>query len=277
LLIPIAIPVHPYLKDHQYDGKVILPTVEILQLLAGSVLLYFPSVHVHYLTRASFDRFLYIESGASCIEASIEIIVSENSTITSKLTSVININNSVIKRIKDHATVHFVQEHPKIVEPTIGLAELQTSFEISAKQLYTELIPFGPAFQTVQDVIYLNENSGLACVKAPANLGASGPLGSPFPFDGALHIACAWSQRYCGVVAFPVRFEERIIVKPIFPGETISSLIIPISVHKKEVTFDIWLYDLEGCLREMARGVTMKDVSGGRMIPPQWVLKEIML
>jgi hypothetical protein len=52
---------------------------------------------------------------------------------------------------------------------------------------------------------------------------------------------------------------------------------MPVSVNDRGVTFDIWLYDLEGCLREMAGGVVMRDVSGGRMIPPQWVQEESVL
>jgi len=271
------IPIHPYLMDHRFDGKVILPTVEILQHLAASVLLQFPLSKVLYLTNASFDRFFYIESDASSVASSIEIILSEDSTITSKLTSVITIKKGAIKRIKEHATVHFIQETPQIIEPTVGLTGLSSSFQISAKQLYLELVPFGPAFQTIQDVVFLTENSGFACVSAPEYPGASGPLGSPFPFDGALHIACAWSQRYCGIVAFPVGFEKRVILKPIIPGETIASVIIPVSVDTSGVTFDIWLYDLEGRLREMAGGVVMRDVSGGRMIPPQWVQEERVL
>ena len=101
--------------------------------------------------------------------------------------------------------------------------------------------------------------------------GASGPLGSPFPFDGSLHAACAWAQRYCGIVAFPVGFDERVIVKPIDPGETISCTAIPVSVHAGVVRFNIWLVDQGGALREMVKGVAMKDVSGGRTVPPAWV------
>ena len=273
----LMIPVHPYLMDHRFDGKVILPTVEILQHMAASVLVQSPSAQVHYLTNATFDRFLYIEPDASFVASSIEIILSEDSTVTSKLTSVITIKKGAIKRIKEHATVNFIQETPQIVEPTIDLTALRSSFQISAEQLYTELVPFGPAFQTIQDVVFLTANSGIACVSAPEYPGASGPLGSPFPFDGALHVACAWSQRYCGIVAFPVGFEKRVIVNPISPGEIISSVVMPVSVNDRGVTFDIWLYDLEGCLREMAGGVVMRDVSGGRMIPPQWVQEESVL
>jgi hypothetical protein len=96
-------------------------------------------------------------------------------------------------------------------------------------------------------------------------------LGSPFPFDGSLHAACAWAQRYCGIVAFPVGFAERVIVQPIAPGEEALCTVIPVSVHEGTIRFDIWLHDQNGRLREMAKGVAMKDVFGGRITPPAWV------
>ena len=92
-------------------------------------------------------------------------------------------------------------------------------FEIPACRLYGELVPFGPAFQSVQDRVTLTESAAVARVYAVDHPGARGPLGSPFPLDGSLHAACAWAQRYCGIVAFPVGFDERVIVQPIAPGE----------------------------------------------------------
>ncbi len=56
---------------------------------------------------------------------------------------------------------------------------------------------------------------------------AVGPLGSPFPFDAALHVACAWGQRYRGIVAFPVGFDRREIAVPTRAGETYRCRVVP--------------------------------------------------
>jgi hypothetical protein len=40
----------------------------------------------------------------------------------------------------------------------------------------------------------------------------------------------------------------------------------------ESLLFDIWIHDLTGDLREEIRGVIMRDVSGGRVKPPDWVL-----
>jgi 4'-phosphopantetheinyl transferase EntD len=40
------------------------------------------------------------------------------------------------------------------------------------------------------------------------------------------------------------------------------------------LVFDVWIYDAEGLLFEAVLGVLMRDVSAGRMKPPQWVVAE---
>lgn len=273
--LPLEIPVHPYLLDHRFDDKVILPAVEILQNLAASVLAYIPSANVQFMSHASFDRFLPIEPGASLIEATNEIILYENGLISSKLVTVGKMKGG-ITRNKEHASVCFSGTVPQITAPLVDINAVPEGncFKIPVQRLYAELVPFGPAFQTVQETVSLTERSAVACIHAPEYPGASGPLGSPFPFDGALHVACAWCQRFCGIVAFPVGFDERVIVKPIANKETIFCRIVPLAVNAGVVTFDIGLYDKEGGLCEKINGVMMKDVSGGRMKPPAWVQRE---
>ncbi|MFV9646580.1 MAG: hypothetical protein ACNYWU_12220, partial [Desulfobacterales bacterium] len=98
------------------------------------------------------------------------------------------------------------------------------------------------------------------------------PLGSPFPLDAAFHAACAWGQRYSAVVGFPVGFDKRIVIQPTRPGDSYTCLILPVNVTTDLLAFDIWLYDLNGILFEAVSGVQMRDVSAGRMKPPQWVI-----
>ena len=270
--LPLSIPVYSYLLDHHLDGKVILPAVEILKHLAVSVLSYVPSVNVRFISNASFDRFLLIEAGASSIIAANELIFHEDGLVSSKLITEGKLKGG-IRRTKEHASICF----PGVGSP---ITEMQTDivtalegncFQISAQRLYSELVPFGPAFHTIKDTVTFSENGAVARLRAPDYSGALEPLGSPFPFDGALHAACAWCQRFCGIVAFPVGFDERVIVKPIVPGEVTICRMVPTSVHKGVIRFDIWLHDQEGILREMAKGVAMRDVAGGRMTPPAWV------
>jgi len=274
VILPVAIVIEPWLFDHRFEGTAILPAVEMLQLLACAVQSHVPGAAVTSLQHATFDRFLRLEPAATVIDASCTLAVTESGALRATLATAAKVGSAGVTRIKEHATVSFSQAAPPVTEiPAGALSAFHIpGFEIPASRLYAELVPFGPAFQSVQGKVILSDCAAVASVRALPHPGAAGPLGSPFPFDGCLHAACAWAQRYCGIVAFPAGFAERVIAQPIAPGETVSCAALPVSVHEGVIKFDIWLCDQAGALREMARGVAMKDVSGGRLTPPAWVL-----
>lgn len=271
--LPLAIPVHPYLRDHHFDGKIIFPAVEILQLLAGSAQSYRSDAHVRCMRSASFDRLLPVEEDARVIEACHELEVYESGRISSKFITEGMIKGTTIRREKVHAVVNFTE----MGEPMAGLpidvasALEGISYGVSSRKLYSDLVPFGPSYQNICGTIFLSVSGAVAHVQGAAHPAPSEPLGSTFPFDGALHAACAWGQRFHNIVAFPVGFEERLIVNPTVPGETYFCRILPALVTGSSLTFDIWIHDLSAGLREYIRGVIMRDISGGRIRPPEWV------
>jgi len=271
--LPLRIPVHSYLRDHHFEGKIILPAVEALQRLALSVQTYRPDAHIRCMRSATFDHFLNIEKNANVIEACNELEIYESGRISSKLITIDRIRGT-ITRMKVHATVNFAAARDCFTEMPMDMVSVPEgiSYKISSQKLYSDLVLFGPSYQNVRGDVLLSESSAVARVYAAVNQAQSEPLGSPFPFDGALHIACAWGQRYYHIVAFPVGFEERIIVKPTIPGETYHCRISPVPVTGESLLFDISIHDLTGDLREEIRGVIMRDVSGGRVKPPGWVL-----
>ena len=272
----LTIPVRPYLRDHHFSGKIVLPAVEILQHLAGSLQAYRPETPVHCMRRASFDRFLGIDEHAAVIDAWQELETCENGRLTSRLMSTGVIPGGAIKRTKVHAVVDFdvLGESGPALPMDLAAALDGMAFGITAQALYRDLVPFGPAFQNVTDTIFLNENGALCHVIAAKHPASVEPLGSPFPMDGALHAACAWGQRFHHLVTFPVGFDERRVVHPTVPGELYHGTILPLSAKGGVLRFDIWIFNGEGDLCEEISGVTMKDVSRGRVKPPDWVLSK---
>jgi phosphopantetheinyl transferase len=119
----------------------------------------------------------------------------------------------------------------------------------------------------------LTADGALALIRAPevADRQTDLHLGSPFVLDGAFHAACVWSQRFAGVVAFPVGIEQRLIAEPTRPGETYVSRIFPVETESALLSFDIWIVNSEGRFFEKLQGVRMRDVSGGKWQPPDWI------
>jgi len=100
---------------------------------------------------------------------------------------------------------------------------------------------------------------------------AVGPLGSPFAFDAALHVACAWGQRYRNLVAFPVGFDRREIIRPTRRGEIYICHVFPLPEEGAALRFDVRLYGEDRRPVEIIGGVKMRDISGGGLKPPAWV------
>jgi hypothetical protein len=279
--IPVDIPVHPYMLDHCFEGKVVLPAVEAMQVLADTVKGFRPDTDITVLTDAGFDKFLYIEPGITQIAAFSDIAVHENGDIAATLLTKSRSQKSAITRIKEHASLCFSLQPPELPEPPLDATATLDGrcFKIPVEKIYCDLVPFGPAYQNIRRQLLLSEYGAIAKTAAPPDhTGADSPecLGSPFVLDAAFHAACAWGQRYARMVAFPVKIEKRVIFKKTLPGTTYISRILPLRIKPDLLIFDIWIYDQKGHIFEAVTGVRMRDVSAGRLKPPRWIMENIV-
>ena len=78
---PAVIEVSPYLWDHHFEGKVILPAVEALITLANVVKLNFPQMSINCLLKARFPHFLFIDPGARRLAVMVELEKGGNDNI----------------------------------------------------------------------------------------------------------------------------------------------------------------------------------------------------
>jgi len=283
--LPLEIEIYPYLLDHRFEGKAVLPAVEAMQLLAVSTQKHLPDTNIRFIENAKFDKFFYIEPDTTqgttpdtnITEAFNEIEMHENGGITAKLITKTRSKKAGITRVKEHAVIQFFGGKPDIKPFSLNTisGQIKRGFNIPADKLYNDLVPFGPAYHNIKDTLFVSEKGAIGNIQAPKQSATNNlkmPLGSPFPLDAAFHAACAWGQRYLAVVGFPVGFDKRIVIKPTRPGNSYISLILPVNVTTDLLVFDIWLYDINGILFEAVPGVQMRDVSAGRMKPPQWVI-----
>ncbi|MBW2614814.1 MAG: polyketide synthase dehydratase domain-containing protein [Deltaproteobacteria bacterium] len=273
--LPLEIEIHPYMMDHRFQGKGVLPAVEAMQLLAESTRTHLPDIHIDAIMDAEFDKFLYLEPGVKLIRAFNEIEVHADGTVASKLITKIRSKKASITRTIEHVTIHFSKHPQKIHLPPLDkvFALEGICLDVPSERLYSELVPFGPAYHNVKESVTLSEEGAIACVCAPENGAVTKPFGSPFPLDAAFHVACAWGQRYANIVGFPVGLEKRYILNRTRPGEAYISRIMPREIRPGLLVFDIWIFDQDGTFFEAALGVQMKDVSSGRMKPPSWIME----
>ncbi|MBI5592078.1 MAG: polyketide synthase dehydratase domain-containing protein [Deltaproteobacteria bacterium] len=278
--LPVNIPIHAYLLDHHVEGQVVFPAVKAMQVIGETVKRFRPETDISVMTRTRFDKFLHIHSDADQITAFVDIDIHENGDIAARLLTKNRFKKSSMIRIKEHAFVYyprdpsgFAARRPDPVSDLYSALE-GTCIEISPHRIYDELVPFGPAFRSIQGRFLISEQGVIAGIGTPADYASqsiSEALGSPFPLDAAYHGACVWGQRYAGVVAFPVGFEKRKVWHHTLPGKAYFCWILPVQTHPDLLVFDLWIYDENGVLFESSLGVCMKDVSAGRMKPPQWI------
>jgi hypothetical protein len=273
--ISLTIPVFSHLLDHQFMGKAVLPAVEAMRILVDSARQYVENIINATIVDAGFNKFLFIGENDQFIEAFNDFEVHENGVISSKLVTRFQSGKSSTTRFIEHATINFSFALKTIIKTPLNPLPLlgMNPFEIAPDVIYKDLIPFGPAYQNIREPVFMSRKGVVAAVYGGDPIdGDNSWIGSPFSLDAAFHAACAWGQRYHQIVAFPVGFSERDILRPTCFGKTYIALIKPVDSDKNLLVFDIRIGDREGNIHEKISGVKMRDVSGGRLKPPAWIL-----
>jgi phosphopantetheinyl transferase len=264
-----------YLADHLFQGKPVLPAVEAMEALAAQAKRIDPKCIVTTLADAHFDKFLFIDPNQDKITASTEFEATNIGDLKASLITRTTSPKSGITRTKTHAKATFLQTKTEPGSVPLDVAAVPEGIltTVSSNDIYRELVPFGPAYQNIETNVWLSPDGALTKIKCPnLDAGTNYRLGSPFALDAAFHAACVWSQHYKGVVAFPVAIDQRRVLIPTQPGQPYFGRIIPRKISSELLVFDIWLLNKKGDLCEFAQGVHMRDVSGGRLKPPEWIV-----
>ncbi len=258
--VPIHIPIQPWFRDHRFGGKAVLPAVESMLLLTAEIKASWPGREVTIMTDGRFSRFLEIPDRAAAVEALIDCQQDENGTIQARLLS--RVQFKAMARIVEHGAVSvpgLQADWSAAISP--GFPE-GVSSELKAELIYRELVPFGPAYHTLQDTLFLSETEAWGQLQAPEFPVAGGGVetGSPFPLDGALHAACVLGQQHVDFIPFPVGFAQRVISTPTRPGNSYIVKIVLNSTGESELIFDLAIFDHEEQLCESVTGVRMRRV-----------------
>ncbi len=271
----MTIEVPSHWADHHFQGRAILPAVEAMQLLAYQVLLKHPTTDVHTMRAARFDKFLPLQQDQGKITALCDFTRLEGGLLRAALVTRVSAKTAKISRTMVHAQLDFASadEQPPMCPLDLAAALEGCSFQVAPDRIYAELVPFGAGYRNIVQPLHLTQEGALAALMAPNLVDGqtTQPLGAPFVLDAAFHAACVWSQRYVGVVAFPVGIEQRFVIRPTQMGEPYFARIFPKVTNQPPLLFDIWILDPGGRFCEVLLGVQMRDVSGGRLQPPDWI------
>jgi hypothetical protein len=267
------IEIHSYLRDHHLEGKVILPAVESLIVLARVVKTNYPQMEMSCLKSAVFSRYLTIIPDIERQPVFVDVGNSRDNVIAVSLLTSIKSKAGTISREVEHARVEFCVAGPKdICTPPFHVVNKLKGDCISVPSItiYRELVPFGAAYQNIMGDLSVSSEGALAYISGGNNEADEDLLGSPFPLDAIMHAACVWGQRFAGIVSFPVGFEKRIIYQKTKKEEEYMGRVVPVSITKESLLFDAWIYKND-VMCEYIKGVKMKDVTRGRMCPPDWI------
>jgi hypothetical protein len=248
--------------------------VEVLIVLAKVVKINFPKINFSYLHKARFFRFLSISPDAQFREVFVDIETDDDGVVAASLLTSVKLNAGAIRRTVEHARVEFaaIDSVPSSVPPPGDVKKLGGAcINVPSTTIYRELVPMGTAYQNIVDDLSVSPEGALAYLSGGGNEADENLLGSPFPFDAALHAACVWGQRFADIIALPAGFEKRIIYQKTKKGGAYLGLIVPVNVKHNSLIFDAWIYDSDGKIYESISGIQMRDVSQGRLRPPDWI------
>ena len=207
------------------------------------------------------------------MEIFVDIETTDDGVVASLLTS-LKAKTGKISRTVEHARVEFAaaDSAPSPMPIPIVVKKLGGNcINVPSTAIYRELVPFGTAYQNIIGDLSVSPEGALAYVSGGGNEADEDLLGSPFPLDAAMHAACVWGQRFCGIVPFPTGFEKRIIYKKTKKEGVYLGRVVPVNSEPDSLIVDIWIYDSDSVIYESISGVQMRDVSQGRMKPPDWI------
>jgi hypothetical protein len=261
----LDIPVSPWFADHRVNGRVVLPAVESMLLLAAGIAAKNPELDIRVMEDVRFSKFLEIPGGSALLAALIEYRQGEKGSIRASLLSRMRLSS--MTRLQEHGSILFSPGRPgTVLAADMGPSPLSGAVtRFSAREVYSDLVPFGSSYQTLRESLYITEEGAWARLRAP-RFAAPGQavqiLGSPFPLDGAFHAACVLGRRAAGFIPFPVGFTRRVIAKPTQAGAAYLTRVKLVSRQPDELVFDLCIFDRQGEVYESVTGLRMRDVSG---------------
>jgi len=266
--VEILFPVYPWLRDHHFAGQAVLPMVTALDFLAALTLEKFPEIDITLIKNSIFQKLLVLPPN-DMLPLLVELEWLDQKHLRAAM---LTRKYGKISRLLYHAEVIFGGESRTAATGLTFPAAKMPHRAIACEKIYAELVPFGKNFHTLHGELYLQGETASGTLAAPDLPFSCRALPNPFLLDGAMHAACVHGQSFCGFVPFPASFSFMKVENAHrlqTPGHTYHTHCRLTAKTASELRYDLRV-DGNGGTIELA-GLVMRDVSGGRIKPPQWI------
>ncbi|MDR3090291.1 MAG: polyketide synthase dehydratase domain-containing protein [Desulfobulbaceae bacterium] len=270
--------IRPWFFEHRFAGRAVLPMVEAIDFLAALAMEKFHELDVRHISNAKFDKLLPLPDAAS-----LPVIVEYEPLADGRVrAALMSKKTDRINRLLGHAEMVFGRgeaapddESDEDLNLAPEEATNSQAMRISPARIYSELVPFGPHYHSLRGEPRFDADTATAELIAPALPFACPALANPFLLDGAMHAACVHGQRFCGFVPFPVAFSTLNIGNARDlqqAGRRCRARCRLTRANTHEISYDIVISGGSGYI--YLRGLLMKDVSGGAIKPPDWIVEK---
>jgi hypothetical protein len=167
----LNIRIHPCWRDHRFQDRAVLPAVEAMQLLAERVGRFRPAMPATRMGAARFEKFLELPDSDQSVEALCDLTPLAEGGMRAALLTRSRAGAAKLSRLKTHAQVDFLPRAdgplPELPLPDQGHFAEQPCFSVDPHRLYTDLVPFGPAYHNIHRTLLLNAQGARAGIRAP--------------------------------------------------------------------------------------------------------------
>ena len=259
----------PFLADHHVEqGQSVLPAVFGMALLEQAAARLLDGDPPRAYCDLDFRRFLEVPGPGAEVEVFAEAERDEEGALRLCLHS--RMQGEGFSRRLEHVTARVpAAEAPASAAPAAErLILAEPTLSMRRDEVHPHVVPFGPAFWNVHEVLQLSREGAVGLLVAPEQPGGA----MRWIRDAAYQLASTWAQRYTGRTAVPVGVGREVRIDEVKSGEAVLCRIVPHPTDDPDAdpVVDALLYGEDGRPLELLEDLRSSDVTRGRRLPPGW-------
>jgi hypothetical protein len=203
-----------YLRDHQLDGKAVLPFAVAMELMTEVVQNAWPDLRVVGLRDLQVLRGVVLENGSKTLRL---VARGQAEPFHERLGGDVHVEIRDLERAGHpyyRATLELADRLPEPPPYRPPLAEDLRPFSMSVEEAYRQWLFHGPLFQNIAEIHGISERGMVAtCMpSSPRQCLTGDPDGQwlidPVVFDSGLQLIILWARAHTDMTPLPSRFQR---------------------------------------------------------------------